>query len=191
MKRVLILMKNGQEEVEALTPVDLLRRAGISVAIVSCEEGLRLQGAHSIEITADVPFSEVPEDYDAIYLPGGLDGAAALAKDEAVLTFVKETLARGKIVAALCAAPIVLEAAGVLKDRCITCYPGLETQTKSARAHSEEIVVVDGNLLTSRGPATAMELSLVLVEKLIGFEARGQLEEELLYDRLRKSFQTV
>nr|WP_072514015.1 DJ-1 family glyoxalase III [Ndongobacter massiliensis] len=191
MKRVLILMKNGQEEVEALTPVDLLRRAGISVAIVSCEEGLRLQGAHGIEITADVSFEEIPEEYDAIYLPGGLDGATAMAQDEAVLTLVKETLAKGKMVAALCAAPIVLEAAGVLSGRCITCYPGFEIKTSSARAHSEEIVVVDDNLITSRGPATAMALSLVLVEKLIGFEARGQLEEELLYDRLCKSMQTA
>lgn len=189
MTRLLVLMKNGQEEIEALTMVDLMRRAGAEVFLVSFEQTKKLIGSHQIHLGADLHCSEMPEEYDAIYLPGGLPGAKKASEDERILQIIREADRAGKWIISVCAGPRVLEAARILSGRCITCYPGVEQDTPSAARHKEDAVVVDGNLITSRGPATAMVLALEVVRQLMGGEKCAALEKELLLPQLRRAWE--
>lgn len=180
MKRMLVLMKNGHEEVEALAVVDMLRRAGVEVFIVGLEDSDEVVTSHGVTLKADCRFEDRPREYDAIYVPGGVAGAEAVAADERVTAFIRETYESGKLVFAMCAGPIALEAAGILPGHCITCYPGFEARTPSAGSHGTRLVEKDGNIITSRGPATALFLALAAVEALAGEEAREDLEKKIL-----------
>ena len=161
MKPMLVLMAPGFEEIELTAPVDILRRLEIPVTTAGVK-GRAVEGAHGMVMQADMLLVDVKaEDYDGIILPGG--PASWLLRDTpAVLALVREMNAAGKLVAAICAAPIALEAAGVLQGRRCTCYPGVEGDLKSAAEVVAEPAVTDGLLVTGRGPGAALEFGFAL-----------------------------
>ena len=163
MKRTAILFAEGYEEVEALTVVDLLRRAKIGCDIVAVDDGVELTGSHGIRVGADKTLSQlVMEEYDGLILPGGLRGVNNLAADERVIDLLRRFAAAGKLTAAICAGPTVLAKAGLLQGRKACCYPGMEDELTGAVACTDA-VVADGSIITSRGLGTAIPFALALV----------------------------
>ena len=183
---VFIHLAEGYEEVEALTCVDVLRRAGIDARMVSVTGNLTVRGAHGIDINTDMLFEDA--DYDEcemIVLPGGLPGATNL-RDHPGLTAQIEAFAKaGRPLAAICAAPLALAAHGALEEKNATIYPGMEDHLAGAKA-SGSTVTVDGNVITGMGPALAMEFALALVEFIKGAEAKKEVATGLLYDKIGK-----
>lgn len=180
MSRVLVLLAPGFEEIEAITVVDLLRRAGIETRTASL--GLReVTGSHGITVTADLALDSVDaDDFEMIVLPGGLPGADHLKTDNRVLALLRRFAASGRYTAAICAAPGVLARAGLLEGRAATSYPGfLQPDSAPGLQLSEAPVVIDGKVVTSRGPGTAMEFGLALIGLLEGPEAAGRVKERL------------
>jgi protein deglycase len=169
MARVLVPLAEGFEEIEAVTVVDLLRRAGIEVHTASLA-GRRVTGSHGITVEADGSLDAAQAaDYDMIVLPGGMPGADHLKKDARVLALLRRMAADGRYVAAICAPPGVLAHAGLLADRSATSFPGfLREDSAPGIRLSQAPVVVDGRVVTSRGPGTAIEFGLALIELLAG-----------------------
>jgi 4-methyl-5(b-hydroxyethyl)-thiazole monophosphate biosynthesis len=180
MPRVLVPLAEGFEEIEAITVVDLLRRAGIEVHTAALA-GREATGSHGITVAADLPLDQVRgADYDMIVLPGGMPGADHLKHDPRVIALLREFAHSGRYTAAICAAPGVLAHAGLLAGRAATSYPGFLTPAAAPGLRlSEDAVVVDGKVATSRGPGTAMEFALTLIELLAGPEARRKVQEPL------------
>ena len=178
MKRVLVPLAEGFEELEAVTIIDILRRAGLEVVVASLA-GSPVTGSHGIRLAADTPLAAlVEQDFDMIALPGGMPGAEHLKNDPRIAEFIHRLHASGRPVAAICAAPMVLAAAGVLEGRRATSFPGfLAGRDKSPGAG--EAVVVDRGVITSRGPGTALDFALALVEELLGDVARQSVESRL------------
>ena len=172
-KKVAVMFAEGFEEIEALTVVDILRRSDIECDMVSIKNEM-VQSCHGVYIKADKIISNIEkEDYTMVVLPGGLPGADNLEQCEAVILWVKEFANNfNKYIAAICAAPQVLGKAGVVKGKEVTSYPAQEFRAKLKEANyiddNEQSVVVDGNIITSRGPATAFEFAYKLVEILGG-----------------------
>lgn len=164
---VYVFLAEGFEEIEAITPVDVLRRIGIEAQLVSTIPGERtVVGAHGIKLTADICFEDADFDKcEMLVLPGGLPGATNLGAHEGLCTKLKEFAAVGeegdKYVAAICAAPMVLGELGILEGKMATIYPGMEESLKGA-VPMKNRVVVDGNIITSKGPGTAMEFAVEL-----------------------------
>jgi len=181
------MLADGFEEVEALTVVDYLRRMDISCETCSIKEGNKVKGAHEIIVEADAVLRDIKntEDYDGVILPGGLPGSSNLRDDERVINLIRELNKDRKLVAAICAAPIVLERAGIIDGKDVTSYPGCEGELKSAN-YSEELVVVDGNVITARGPAVAVYFALKIVEYFVGKTSANQLKEDILLDMVEK-----
>ncbi len=166
MKKTVLIAADGFEEVEGLTVVDLLRRAGIICDIASLTDSETVTGAHGIRVAADCAFSAIAANLpDAVILPGGMPGTLHLKEDSRVLDLLRETYERGNLVAAICAAPTVLAKAGLLDGRSATCYPGMESELGRVR-YSTEPVVADGRLVTSRGVGTAVPFALELIRQL-------------------------
>jgi len=178
MKRVLVPLAEGFEELEAVTVIDILRRAGVEVVVASLAGSL-VTGSHGIRLAADTPLAAlVEQDFDMIALPGGMPGAEHLRKDPRVADIARRLAANGRPVAAICAAPMVLAAAGLLDGRRATSYPGYLAQAAKTTV-TDEAVVVDGGVITSRGPGTALDFALQLVETLEGAAARERVESRL------------
>lgn len=174
MKKIALLLAEGFEEVEAVTPADFLDRAGIKV-IITGVSGKTIKGAHGITITADYTLAELPKDIDGVIIPGGMPGSANVASSDPAISLIKNVNREGKLIAAICAAPaLVLEKAGVIAGKKATCYPGYEKKF-TRTTFSNERVVVDGNVVTSRAPGTAAEFALTLVEILAGKEAAEKI----------------
>jgi 4-methyl-5(b-hydroxyethyl)-thiazole monophosphate biosynthesis len=179
MSKVLVPLATGFEEIEAMTIVDILRRADIDVLIAGLDKK-QVVGAHGVKVQADAHIKEMKSsDFDMIVLPGGLPGATNLQKDEDVQRLLKEFDTQDKYIGAICAAPIALQSAGVLKES-YTCYPSFETNIKEEGYEADKNVVSDKNVLTSRGPATAMEFALAIVAKLCGDEKSAEIKAQLL-----------
>ena len=179
MKTVLVLFAEGSEELEAVTIVNILRRAGVVVTLAGIAKG-PLKGARNIILMPDATLDAVlHEDFDMVVLPGGQPGTDRLKADARVLELVKRMAEMGKIVSAICAAPSVLAAAGLLDGRQATCYPGYLKDAPSVHL-SKAAVVEDGNVITSRGPGTAMDFALYLAEKLAGKARRNEVEAGLV-----------
>ncbi|MDO5045522.1 DJ-1 family glyoxalase III [Campylobacter sp.] len=180
MKKVAVILANGFEEIEATTIIDVLRRAGLEAKFVGLDADL-LTGAHGVKIYADTVLDKISQsDFDMIVLPGGLPGAEHLAKSAKLQALLKEFDAKGKFIGAICAAPMALATSGVIKEN-YTCYPGFETNVKDSGYISSQNVVKDGNIITSRGPATAMEFALELVKNLCGEQIYKEVKEGLLF----------
>jgi 4-methyl-5(b-hydroxyethyl)-thiazole monophosphate biosynthesis len=180
MASVLVPLAQGCEELEAVTVVDLLRRAGIHVVTA----GLDAQpvcASRGVVLMPDMTLEQALEgDYDMVVLPGGLPGADHLGDDARIIGLLQEMAAAGKYTAAICAAPRVLARAGLLDGKRATSYPGaLETAAVPGLEYSEEAVVTDGNVVTSRGPGTAMDFALHLIELLAEKTGRETVEAGL------------
>jgi 4-methyl-5(b-hydroxyethyl)-thiazole monophosphate biosynthesis len=168
-KRALVFLAEGFEEVEAITPIDYLRRAGVETVSVSIG-GAQVAGSHGIGVKADSVLEGAldPADWDAVVLPGGGKGADNLASSAAVGGFVTAMARAGKLVCAICASPaVVLAPLGLLKGRDFTCFPGMEERVSGA-SWKESRVVIDGSLITSRGAGTAGEFAVAIIGKLLG-----------------------
>lgn len=180
MKKIGVLLANGFEEMEAIILADILRRAGLGSVLIGLEKS-RVVGAHGIEITADMLFDEIEiDEFEMMLLPGGLPGAENLANSQKVHDLLKEFDKNNLKIGAICAAPWALSTAGVLKNR-YTCYPGFEKEIDKDGYESEPNVVKDGNIITSKGPATAMEFALEIVKELKGEEIYKKIKEGLLF----------
>ncbi|MCD7949852.1 MAG: DJ-1/PfpI family protein [Erysipelotrichaceae bacterium] len=162
--KAVVLFKDGFEEVEALTPVDVLRRANVPIDMVGMDS-ITVKGSHGIEIKMDKVFDDEVYNADIVILPGGLPGATSLRDDKRVIDVLKVFNEKNKLIAAICAGPISLEKAGVVKDKLFTCYPGFELQIPSGK-HRDTLVCVGDNIITGRGPAAAMKFSYRILEKL-------------------------
>ena len=183
MTTVLVPIAKGFEEIEAVSIIDVLRRAHIDVIVASLDHESLVQGAQGIVIEADVYLENVNYDIlDMIILPGGVEGTYALAKNVIVQNILKHMDANGKDIAAICAAPFALNKAGVLKQN-YTCYPSFEEQIRLDGYQGDKAMVVqDGNVITSRGPGTAICFALEIVKKLSGQEMYESLKSGLLAD---------
>ncbi|MDD7305281.1 MAG: DJ-1/PfpI family protein [Peptoniphilaceae bacterium] len=190
MEKVLVFLADGFEEVEALTPVDFLRRAGIVVDTVSTKEDKKVVGSHKIPVLADKLIAEIdPKDYSLAYIPGGIPGATNLRDDQKVIDLIKAIDQNKGRVAAICAGPIVLERAGLLAGKEATSFPGFDKDLESVKTYvDDQLVVVDGNIITGRGPAIALYEALKLVEILKGKEAKEELKNQLQQDKVEKYF---
>jgi protein deglycase len=182
--KVMVILAEGFEEIEAITIIDILRRANISVISVGLTSRT-ITGSHSITISSDSliddELSKLSE-YQMVVLPGGLPGSNNLRDDSRIISLLQKMNQEKKYTAAICAAPIVLAKAGLLDGKKATSYPGqLEKLSLPTTQVVKESVVVDGTVITSGGPATAIEFSLALVEILVGNQKRNDLAEKLLF----------
>lgn len=175
--RVVVPFAEGFEEIEALTIVDVLRRAGITVDMVGIV-GSMVTGGHGVRVTMDKKLLQIkPEDYSGIILPGGNPGYVNLGRSSVLLELIRKMNGQGKMVAAICASPSVLAKAGVLEGKRATIYPGMEKEIPYPRGDK---VVMDGNIITSQGPGTAMEFALKIVEKLVGKDMSNSMKRNLV-----------
>lgn len=183
MLRVLVPIAEGFEEIEAVSIIDVLRRAGIEVIMGSLNENLLVKGANGITVHADCSIKGIKADeLDMIVLPGGWGGTKALAQDVGIQNLLKEMDAKGKNIGAICAAPYALYTAGVLREG-YTCYPSVEDEIDLAGYRGDaDAVVQSGNIMTSRGPGTAICFGLAIVKKLVGNETYEKLRGGLLAD---------
>lgn len=163
---VYVFLAEGFEEIEALSVVDILRRCGLTVSTVSMEQSNRVTGAHGIIVTADMLFGAVSfSEGDAFVLPGGLPGADNLQSSAPLMALLHQVAKAGKLVAAICAAPKILGAEGLVKGKKAVCYPGYETELKGAET-SLAPVMRDGNIITARGAAMAADFAFAIGDAL-------------------------
>lgn len=181
MPRVLMPLAQGCEELEAVTIIDLLRRAGIEVVVAGLVPGI-VKASRATQLVPDTTLdAALHEEYDMVVLPGGMPGAQHLKDDARIIGLIQKMAATGRYTAAICAAPTVLAAAGVLSGKTATGYPGfLEKMDLNDVTLSTDAVVRDGRVITSRGPGTAMDFALSLVEILSGLAVRRQIESALV-----------
>lgn len=181
MARVLVPIATGCEELEAVTVIDLLRRAGMEVVTAGLEPGPVTASRGTVLLPDTGLDSVLGEDFDMIVLPGGLPGADNLNGDPRVQQLLQRQAEKEKYIAAICAAPKVLASAGLLRQRRATCYPGTVSGGDAEGTDwRSEPVVTDGKLITSRGPGTAMDFALELIEQLAGRRKREEVEAPLL-----------
>ena len=183
MRQVYLFLAPGFEEIEALTVVDLLRRASISITTVSISDSLNVTGSHNISVVADTLFSDCDfTDGDMFVLPGGAPGTCNLNAYEPLKNLLRKAFADGKYIAAICAAPMVLGHLGFLEGRKATCYPGFEEHLLGAD-HTTESVIVDGTIITSRGLGTAIDFSGELIALLLDRSISDQIKKQIIYTK--------
>ena len=180
-KRVSVFLADGFEEIEGLTVVDLLRRAGVEVTTVSITDKLTIHGAHKIDIQADKMFDEVDyEKEDMVVLPGGMPGTLNLGEHAGVKKVLEQFYEAKKYIGAICAAPSVLGKYGMLEGRKATSYPGFEAELKGAEYVTEPVAVSDF-VITSRGLGTAIEFALSLIRVLVSEEKANEISHSIIY----------
>ncbi|MBQ3225450.1 MAG: DJ-1/PfpI family protein [Clostridia bacterium] len=179
---VVVFLAEGFEEIEALATVDILRRCGIEVETVSITDERTVTGAHKIPVLADKNMNDmVANGLEAVILPGGLPGSDYLQESGFVNDTLHSCFSRGALVAAICAAPKVLGAAGLLNGKRATCYPGFEGELKGA-THTTNRVEIDGNVITSRGAGTAHDFAFAIATYLGKEKETKKIREAMLYD---------
>ena len=174
MKTIYVFLAEGFEEVEALTPVDVLRRAGLPVKTVSVTGVLTVNGAHGVPVVA-----VKEEDAEMIVLPGGLPGATNLDAHEGLGKLIMTFAEAGRPLSAICAAPLVYGKRGLLKGKKVTCYPGFEKYLEGAE-YTAALVEKDGNFITGKGPGAAMAFSFAIAEKYVGAEKVTELKQGMM-----------
>ena len=180
--KIIVFLADGFEEIEALTVVDYLRRMDIEVETISIKDDYNVKGAHQIQVLADGGINNIKnlEDYAGLVIPGGMPGASNLRDDKRVIDIVKKMYKEEKLVAAICAGPIVLEKAGIIKGKKVTSYPGFEEQLKDGN-YTEDIVAIDGNIITARGPYLATDFAIEIISYLLGEDKVEKLKKDILY----------
>lgn len=182
MNTVAVLLADGFEELEAITVIDVLRRAGCDVRILSVDGVEVVRGNHRVGVSADAPLaSAAAGDFDLVVCPGGLPGATNLASNEAVRGVLRRTWESGALVGAICAGPLALSAAGLLEGRRFTIYPGNEDKVEGGTWTGAD-VEEDDRVITSRGPGTALAFALHLAERLAGASAASDLGKRMLVE---------
>lgn len=180
---VVVFLADGFEEVEALAPVDLMRRAGLKVVLAGVT-GMEVTGSHGIKVAADVAASEVdPSSLEAMMLPGGLPGTLNLEKSKTVQACIDACVKEGKLVAAICAAPSILAHKGLLKGKNATAFPSFQKDLEEGGALlSDEYVCRDGQFLTGRGMGVATQFGLALVKALVSEEKAQELRDSIQWE---------
>lgn len=180
MARILMPLADGCEEMETVVTADILRRAGWTVVLAAVQERVPVTGSRQIRLMPDARWEELDLlSFDALVLPGGAGGTEALCRHDGVQETLRIFDIEEKWIAAICAAPLALHRAGVLKGRAFTCYPGVEKEIGRAD-RSDETVVVDGHIVTSQGPGTAIAFALRLVKLIDGLPAAEKVRKGLL-----------
>ena len=183
-KTALIPIADGSEEIEAVTIIDVLRRAGVEVTVAAVNSGksLQIRGAHGLEITADCSLDNCTDKpWDLIAVPGGIPGAEHLAESGALDTILRAQTAEGKLYAAICASPaLVLGSKGLLEHKIVTGHPMFQQNLQAKELNAESRVVVDGNCITSQGPGTSLDFALELVEQLCGLVKREEVSAPMV-----------
>lgn len=180
MKTIAVHLAEGFEEIEAITIIDVLRRAGLDVVMVSVTGQLAVNGAHNIPVVADLLFEGVDySEIEMIILPGGMPGSKNLDAHEGLKAQIKMFAEHEKTLGAICAAPLVLGNLGLLNGKKATCYPGFEEYLKGA-IMKNQLVVADENIVTGKGVGAALQFALKIVEKLVSKEKADQLGEAML-----------
>ncbi len=178
MATVLVPLAQGCEELEAVTIIDLLRRAGVTVTVAGLDAG-PVTASRGVVLLPDTTLDAVlDQDFDLVVLPGGLGGAQRLEADRRISALLRRMAEQGRYVAAICAAPQVLVSAGLVEGRTITAYPGVLDDQEGIRL-SSAAVVRDGTFITSRGPGTALDFALTLIETLCDRASRDSVEATL------------
>jgi 4-methyl-5(b-hydroxyethyl)-thiazole monophosphate biosynthesis len=180
MPHVITVLASGFEETEAITFIDLLRRAGVTVTVLGLDSA-EVTGSHNITVVADKLFTGFRDPFDGIVLPGGMPGTKNLANSIRLLELIRETHQRGGLCAAICAAPIVLGKAGILTGVKVTCFPGFEKELGGAKFSEDVPVVRDRNVITSRGVGTAIPFALELISYLVNPAAAATVKNSILY----------
>lgn len=168
-KKVALFIENGSEELEFIAPLDIMRRANLEVDLISANNEDFITSSHNVKILADKKMDEVNNilDYDAIVIPGGMPGSTLLRDNKKIIEFYQTMYNSGKLVAAICAAPIVLSAAGITDDKEVTSYPGFDKEINYKNYNSEKAVVIDKNVITAQGPAVAILFGYEIVNYLL------------------------
>jgi 4-methyl-5(b-hydroxyethyl)-thiazole monophosphate biosynthesis len=178
MVKVLIPLAEGFEEMEAVTVIDVLRRAGVDVVTAGIPGSIVI-GSRNVQITGDKKISDIdPEDFDAIVLPGGYPGYVNLGKSHKIVNIITTFNEKNKLIGAICAAPTILAKVGILEDKKATVYPGMEKELPYPRGDK---VVVDGNIITSQGPGTAIPFALKLIELLVDKGKAKAIKNDLVF----------
>ena len=181
MAKVYEFLANGFEDIEALAPVDILRRGGVEVVTVSITASLSVETAHGVTVEADCHIADTDlSDADLLVLPGGMPGASNLMESEDVCNALIEQAKTGKLIGAICAAPMVLGKLGLLEGKRATCYPGFEQYLDGATP-TGELVTVDGNITTAKGPGAAMAFGYQLLSNFIAAEELEALKNGMIY----------
>ncbi|MBP2016313.1 DJ-1 family glyoxalase III [Anaerococcus degeneri] len=188
--KILELLADGNETIELLTVVDYLRRAGVEIDMVSTTGSKNLRTSHGVRYQADFLLEEInPADYDGVYIPGGTSGAESLRDNEKVIEIIKDFDKANKLIAAICAGPIVLDKAGVLANKKATSFPTIKAELENVGEYiDDEIVVTDGNITTGRGAGVTNYLALRLVEIIKGEEAKDAIKYGTQHSAVEKYF---
>lgn len=181
MAKVFAFLADGLEEVECLAAVDVLRRAGVEVTLVSITGKREVTGSHNITFMADALFEEVnPDTADVLFLPGGMPGTTRLKEHEGVRAAIRKANQQGRRIAAICAAPSILGSMGILTGRTATCYPGFEEELKGV-SYTSQGLVTDGNITTARGLGYALSLGIELIRLLQGPQQAERIRDAIQY----------
>ena len=188
-KKVALFIENGSEELELIAPLDVMRRANLEVDVISANNEDFITSAHNVKIIADKKIEEINNilDYDAIVIPGGMPGSTLLRDNKKIIEFYQTMYNSGKLVAAICAAPIVLSAAGITDDKEVTSYPGFDKEINCKSYNSEKAVVVDKNVITAQGPAVAILFGYEIVNYLLQDNTADDIKKTILVPVLKNN----
>lgn len=188
-KKVALFIENGSEELEFIAPLDIMRRANLEVDLISANNEDFITSSHNVKIIADKKINEVNNilDYDAIVIPGGMPGSTLLRDNKKIIEFYQKMYNSGKLVAAICAAPIVLSAAGITDDKEVTSYPGFDKEINYKNYNSDKAVVIDKNVITAQGPAVAILFGYEIVNYLLQDNTAEDVKQAMLVPVLKNN----
>lgn len=188
-KKVALFIENGSEELELIAPLDVMRRANLEVDVISANNEDFITSSHNVKIIADKKINEINNilDYDAIVIPGGMPGSTLLRDNKKIIEFYQTMYNSGKLVAAICAAPIVLSAAGITDDKEVTSYPGFDKEINYKNYNSDKAVVIDKNVITAQGPAVAILFGYEIVNYLLQDNTAEDVKQAMLVPVLKNN----
>lgn len=188
-KKVALFIENGSEELEFIAPLDIMRRSNLEVDLISANNEDFITSSHNVKIIADKKINEVNNilDYDAIVIPGGMPGSTLLRDNKKIIEFYQTMYNSGKLVAAICAAPIVLSAAGITDDKEVTSYPGFDKEINYKNYNSDKAVVIDKNVITAQGPAVAILFGYEIVNYLLQDNTVEDVKQAMLVPVLKNN----